>query len=218
MTRGKFIVFCGLDVAGKSEIIKGLNNIFVGHPILNIKHPPDDWFSNPMIMAAHRGKAGPKMEDLDEIKFTASLRIKEQEEVILPELEAGKLILSHRYIFSLYTYYYARNTVDMKTIYDITKDIILPDRVVYLRISPEESIRRLSLRSEEKVKYQNDIHFVKKMADYYDKLTADFNFTVVDTQNNSFEESLQKCTDIVSATEKHAGIKTIENILGVFEK
>ena len=100
MSRGKFIVLCGIDGSGKSSVIKSLTQegaVFENFSVM--KHPPKAWFDNPKICAAYLDGEGEKIEDEDEIAYVHELRRQEEKEIMLPSCKILKILYSTAIFF-----------------------------------------------------------------------------------------------------------------------
>lgn len=196
MERGKLIILCGIDGCGKSSIIDALTK--EGEPLesyMVCKHPPQAWFDNPKIRAAYLDEEGEKIEDEEEIQFTHDIRRQEEKEIILPTLLKQKNMVYHRYIFSLYAYYTGINKLSVAELTEIYSDLLLPDKVIYLKMSVEEFYRRF--QSKEQLSYQKNIDYVKRVMQCYEELAKKYNWAIVDTEHNTLEESIVQVRNII---------------------
>lgn len=211
--RGQFVVLCGLDGAGKSVIQEYLNNESIKENIriINAKHPPKEWYENPKIKATYLDGLGETMEDIEEVKYTTSLRIKDQNENILPEIMKGNMVLSHRYIFSLFTYYYAKRSLDMSDVIRFSRGIISPDLTLYFKISSDEFYRRTS--EKHLLSYQKSKKFIDKMLDCYDILSSSLDFKVINTEKTTIEKTIELCNHYIKNIEPDGPIKMLDNKL-----
>jgi len=170
---GVYIVFEGIDGSGKTtqavllyEYIrrKGYDAVLVREPW--VKAIKDFLYKH----------------DLDpdaEAYLFAADRIILQKEVILPSLEAGKIIISDRSLFASLAYQVARGLPE-EFILAINRSIRFPDVVVLLDIPVEEAYRRLKARGET-TRFE-DPDFMVKVRERYLQLARDYEevFIVID--------------------------------------
>lgn len=198
--RAKFIAICGIDHSGKSSVIRGLNSYFTKdqQKFININHPPDGWFQNKDIYEKYIIGSRNGITDIDEVEFTINLKLKEQNNVIIPHLNNGYIVLSHRSIFSLFSYYYARKSIRMEYIHSIAGDVIIPDLIIYLKISYEEYLKRKN--DNENIPYLNKKDHVLDLIEYYEKLKEKVNCYTVINEGKTKEETIDLCIQAINNT------------------
>lgn len=176
--RGKVIVFCGIDGSGKTAIINGINN---NGEYETKKHPPQEWFDNPRVVTAFLdGNGEDAMTPEEELEYILDLDKKKEKEIIEIS-DSGRDILFHRYIFSLFAYHIGMKAHTMSELLDNFGSLLLPDEVIYLKISKECFYERI--RYKEKISYLYDEEYVKRVFDCYDYLAELFNWKVIETDN-----------------------------------
>ena len=197
MERGKMIVLCGIDGCGKSHIINALTE--KGQPFedyLIFKHPPKAWYDNPRIRAAYLDGEGEKIKDEDELPLVYDLRKQEEKEILIPQMLEQRNLLFHRYIFSLYAYYVGINKFSIEYLTDYYGDLLLPDKVIYLRISMEEFYVRFQHKTQ--LSYQKNPDYVRRVMDGYEKLAKMYNWAIVDTDKNTIDETVAIVKGIIA--------------------
>lgn len=186
--RGKLIVLCGIDGCGKSTIIEhlsaesGFNDNFA-----IMKHPPKEWYENKKVRAAYLDDVGEKIADEEELLLTYNLRKREEKEMI-SLLNGGKHLIFHRYIFSLFAYYVGMDKYELTDLIQYFGDLLLPDKVFYLKISEEEFYRRFE--KKEQLSYQKNREYVKRVFHCYDILAEMYQWEIIDTEYGVIEESV----------------------------
>lgn len=213
MDRGYLVAFCGMDGCGKSRMIRELSNEnFWGEKFTLLRHPPDEWFENPKIMAAYLDGEGEPISDTEEVEFVAQLREQKQPE-ILKKIENGENVIFHRYIFSLFTYYAGSMTLDQEWIRSKMDELVLPDTVIYLRLSEKEFYRRNAVRFT----FQNDRDTIRRIIKCYDDLAAQYNWVVIDADVDDVPGKVEKCKaairnlDLTKKLETFGSIKNKQN-------
>lgn len=199
MARGKLIVLCGIDGCGKSSVIRALtekNEAYKDFEIM--KHPPKAWFDNPKIRAAYLDGEGEKIKDEDEISYVHELRKQEEKDVILPKLLQQENIIFHRYIFSLYAYYRGIDKYSIQQLTEIYSDLLLPDKVIYLKMSIEEFYVRFKHKMQ--LSYQKDVNYVKRCMECYEELAKMYQWEVIDTERNDLGSVVSMVKNIIEDT------------------
>lgn len=135
---GKFIVFEGLDGAGKSTQAKLLLDYFRDEKEIKSHYTsePTPSLIGGIIQSQIRKDWSSSNECL-QLLFCAD-RLYHIEKEIIPLLEKGIHVICDRYFLSTAAY-----GEDMEWLLELNKKILLPDIVLLLNISPKESIKRI---------------------------------------------------------------------------
>lgn len=154
-TNGKLITFCGLDGCGKTTMIRHLTETLTdrGIPVFLTKQPTDHMRKSEIFRSF--------MDDPDPSRFAyrslslmaAADRIQHTQKIILPALEEGYVVISDRYIYSCVANLWARGYEKDQWIYEIAKQILLPDLAFFLDVPVEIAVQRVRTRQEEKDRY-----------------------------------------------------------------
>lgn len=154
-TSGYLITFCGLDGCGKTTQITLLENYLAdcGLPIILTKQPTpfvrqSSIFRNYMDQPNHNGFDYRSLSLL-----AASDRVQHSNQVILPELEKGNIVISDRYFYSCVANLHARGYAKDKWIYEVAESIPKPDLAFFLDVEVETAVSRVRSRPEEKKRY-----------------------------------------------------------------
>jgi dTMP kinase len=148
---GLFIAFEGVEGAGKSTQVAALVEALraEGHDVVVTREP-----GGPPVAERIRGvlldpNSG-SMSSRTEALLYAAARAEHVERVILPALEAGKVVVCDRFIDSSLAYQgYARGLGE-GDVFEINRWAIggiIPDAVVLLYLDPEEGLRRVAERA-----------------------------------------------------------------------
>lgn len=207
MERGYMVAFCGLDGCGKSRMIRELQgkNFFGKEPCL-LRHPPDEWFENPKIIAAYLDGEGEKITDPEEVEFVAKVREEKQSD-ILKTISEGTNVIFHRYMFSLYAYYAGSRTLEQAWIREKMKRLIVPDKVIYLRLSEKGFYQRNS----ECFSFQKDPEVIKRMIECYDSLAREYDWSIIDADVDDIPGKIQKCESIIAQIDLSKKLVTFED-------
>ncbi|MEZ0345823.1 MAG: dTMP kinase [Infirmifilum sp.] len=195
---GLYIVFEGIDGSGKTTQAVML------YEYLSRKNYEVVLVREPWVKAI---KDFLYKHDLDpdaEAYLFAADRIILQKEVVLPALEAGKIVISDRSVFASLAYQAARGLPE-EFIMAINRSIRLPDIVILLDLNPDEAVKRLKNRGET-TRFE-DPEFMVKVRDKYLSLAQNYNslFVVVDASKPIREVH----RDIIAKLKERLGHRSI---------
>ncbi len=150
-TRGKFIVFEGLDGSGKSTQMKLLSRYLEEHSVPNVcTHEPTDSPFGALVHGCMSGKV-----DTGEYTIAAMFaadrldHIQNPEHGILSRLGAGVTVLCDRYYFSSFAY--NGGLVPLAWVEELNRpamELLRPDLVLFLDLPPEAGMERVGHRAE----------------------------------------------------------------------
>ncbi|MHA1266468.1 MAG: dTMP kinase [Candidatus Helarchaeota archaeon] len=191
--KGKFIVLEGIDGSGTTTHAKLLESWLrkKGYLAISTSEPTNGKIGmiirNNLKIGSHMGEKV-KIAALDALLFAAD-RIEHWETFIKPNLNAGYIVISDRYIESSLAYQTAAG-LPFEWIQSINQYIELPDLTILLDIDAESALQRKLLPLE---KYEN-IKFLKQVRQNYLKRANFCHYPIINT-NNLIEEvqlNLQK--------------------------
>lgn len=147
---GLFVAFEGIEGSGKSTQIQALAEELrgEGYDVVVTREPGGPPLAERirhLLLDPETGGMHPRAEAL----LYAAARVEHVEQVILPALEAGKVVLCDRYIDSSLAYQgFARalGESDIEEINHWATGGLWPDVVVLLTLAPEEGLRRVAAR------------------------------------------------------------------------
>lgn len=156
-SRGKFIVFEGIDGSGKSTQMRLLGQYLTERGVeCRLTHEPTDSPFGAILHDCMSGKI-----DADEraiaLLFAADRidHIQNPASGIRAALEAGVTVLCDRYYFSSFAY--NGGFVPLDWVIELNRqamELLTPDLVVFLDLDPEEGMARISRRGERE-RYEN---------------------------------------------------------------
>jgi len=202
--RGHFITFEGGDGAGKSTLITRLAEILTqrGYEVVQT-HAPGGTTPGKVIRELLLHPQEPLVDRAELLLFLAD-RSQQVEQVILPALEAGKVVLCDRYNDSTLAYQGGARGFDLKKVGEMcrfaTSDLH-PDLTLYLDLDPEIGIERV--KSEKKSKDQIE----KENLTFHQKIRKTFHeigekeptrFQIIDAAQSKeavFDKALQLIDD-----------------------
>jgi dTMP kinase len=197
--KGKFIVFEGIDGAGGETQSKLLLNYFKKQkiPVERLSYPDYRGQIGKLIHQFLHKKYdfSPEIQFL--LYFTDFLKDKEKIENWRKE---NKIIISDRYFTSTLAYqgqkgFSIEKALKISKIFDLPK----PDLIIYLKISPETSIKRKFREKKNLDRHEADKKFLEKISKFYDKLIKNqiFGKWVVVDGEMSIEEVAKEIRKIV---------------------
>jgi len=158
---GKFLVFEGLDGSGLSTQSNLLKDFLIkkGYQVVLTKEPTFD---------SEAGKRIRKVLDNKEIQeepkklqeLFAKDRKEHLENLIIPALKEGKIVISDRYLFSSLAYGSASG-LDFEWLIKINDNFPLPDITFLLKVSPEICLERIKKRNSERTLFEKKEKFIK---------------------------------------------------------
>jgi len=176
---GKFIVFEGIDGAGKSTQAKLLGKWLEerGYEVVLTKEPTDTAFGKlirKLVLTGGREGIidGARISHEAEALLFAADRAEHVHKLIKPALEGGKVVISDRYFYSSLAYQWARG-LDLDWLIDLNRFAIKPDLVILLDLPVKESMKRIGSRSI-KTEFDKIVELQKKVRENYLKLAERF--------------------------------------------
>lgn len=174
MEKGKFIIIEGIDGCGGETQTNLLSDFFIkkGKEIKRLTYPQYD---KPIGQLIHnflyeKYDLSPEVQAL--IYFSEFVKDKEE---IEKDRQKGKTLISDRYFTSTLVYQGLRG-VDLEKLISLSSlfNISKPDLCIYLRISPEISMKRKSIEKKGDLdRNEKDLDFLKNLVRMYDKIAKD---------------------------------------------
>jgi len=193
---GKFIVIEGLDGSGQSTQANLLNDFLTkkGLKVILTKEPTKDSEAGRKIREVLDKKE--KMEPSQLQELFAQDRKEHLENLILPALEEGKIVISDRYFFSSFAYGTASG-LDLEWLIKINNNFLLPDITFLLKVSPEVCLERIAKRNQERTIFEEK-EKLARVWDVYKILPTRFeNIFLIDGEK-SIEEVLEEIKKIIN--------------------
>lgn len=188
--KGKLIVVEGIDGSGKSTQIDLLNK-YLHHHGKSVYF--SEWNSSALVKSTTRLGKREKMFTPSTFSLIQATDFCDRwENFILPLLKAGAIVLADRYAFTAYARDVARG-VDPDWIRNLYSFASQPDLAFYFRVPLDVAVERIT-SSRAKIKYyeagmdlglsENKVTsfrlFQQRIIDEYEKMTDEFNMTVID--------------------------------------
>jgi dTMP kinase len=188
---GFFVVFEGGEGAGKSTQIEAFVEWLKarGDDVVVTREPGGTSIGSrirEVLLDTQHGD----MDAHTEALLYAADRAQHVAEVIKPALEAGKVVVSDRFVDSSLAYQGLGRGLGLEEVYEISKWAIentLPDIVLYLKLDPQTGLRRKTTRPD-RIELE-EAGFHDKVAAAYAELAATFpeRFVVLDAAQSAAE-------------------------------
>jgi dTMP kinase len=206
--RGKLIVVEGADGSGRSTQIAKLVDWLEasGHATVQVGLKRSTLVSAELEQA----QEGNILSRTTLSLFYATDFADQLENIILPAMKAGFMVLADRYIYTLMARDLVRGMDEawLKNLYGIAP---VPDAVFYLQVSPEELVQRTFTKNAaldywesgmdlglSRDMFDSFLEYQGRMADQFRRLQKTYGFTIVDG-HRSAEEISQELIDKVEA-------------------
>ncbi len=145
LKKGLFITFEGGEGAGKTTLMKKLAEKLKKHEILQTREPGGTQLGESVRSILLNPQK--KISARSELTLFLACRSQHIEEVILPALEEGKIVLCDRFNDSSVAYQGAARSLGMEKVQKFCNFIcnnLQPDRTFYLDIDPAIGLKRAS--------------------------------------------------------------------------
>lgn len=200
---GRYIALEGIDGSGKTTQVERLKRYFEskGKKVLAIREPRKTGLIGDIVHKVLRGET--KMPSVALQYLFSTDRVLHHEEVIIPALKEGNIVISDRCFWSAivygildrtgeaYDYKQADLLLIAQSILSMYHQFIVPDYNFYLKISLETALERISGKDKVREIYE-DKDKLGKLIGGYDWLVNKFaeELTVVDGEKS--EEDVTK--------------------------
>ena len=202
---GFFIALEGCDGAGKSTIVRMLNEYLLNKKlkVLATKEPGGSEICK-QIRSVIVDKNNTKMDANTELLLYAADRAQHLSEIIEPALKDGYIVICDRYIDSNLAYQGVARGLGIDKIMDINKFINyrVPDLTIFLDIKPEIGLFRINKDKSREVNRLDleTLDFHNKVYNGYQKLIQDNPNRIISINANRKSEEILK--DIITIVEK----------------
>lgn len=153
--KGKLITFEGVDGAGKTTQINILSEYLTSQGINNIvTRQPGGTKIGQQIRKSILSVENAEMSDLAELLLYAADRAQHCQEIILPELQKGTVVLCDRYVDSAVAYQGYGRKLDLKTIQNlnnISTQGVEIFKTIFLDILPIQAFARISDKKHDRL-------------------------------------------------------------------
>ena len=186
MRQGRFISFEGIDGSGKSTQAKILAKTLeeLGHDIVLTREPGGSLGAEEIRSLVLQGDPDRWSAESEILLFTAARR-DHLEKIILPALDAGKIVICDRFADST-RMYQGLSRGDLRTLVDELHSLMIPrdpDLTVLIDLDPKLGLSRAKARNTVEVRFEDfGISLQEKMRVGFLKLAEEYSerFQVID--------------------------------------
>lgn len=168
---GKLIVVEGIDGAGKTTLINMLRKDKTSSDWIFSQEPTDREIGRKLRRLLKEGTVNQR----ELLKLFVLDRQDHVENLILPSLNSGKIVLLDRYYLSTVAY----QGVEFDDLWELLKmnETIapLPDLVIYLEVPFETALERVSQRGDQRTLFEKE-ELLKRIAENYEKILPLFRY------------------------------------------
>ena len=173
-TKGIFISFEGPEASGKSTQILLLKNYLKLKKISYVitREPGGTEFAENLRKLILSNKT--KINNLEEILLLMAGRSNHINNIILPSINKGKIVISDRFADSTLVYQGFVNKFGISRVKKLHKELLnnyQPDYTFIFKLSPKEIIKRLKNRKNKNKYDKNDINFHNNIIKGYKKIS-----------------------------------------------
>ena len=183
LNKGLFITFEGPEASGKSSQILLLSKYLKKNkiPFIISREPGGTDFAEKLRKLILNNKS--TINNLEELLLLMAARSNHINEVIIPNLKKGKIVISDRYADSSFVYQGYVNKFGIKRAQKLHKELLnnfLPDYTFIFKINPKEIIKRLKQRKVKNKYDKSNLLFHQKVIQGYKKIANPKRYITVD--------------------------------------
>ncbi len=183
LNKGLFITFEGPEASGKSSQILLLSKYLKKNkiPFIISREPGGTDFAEKLRKLILDNKS--TINNLEELLLLMAARSNHINEVIIPNLKKGKIVISDRYADSSFVYQGYVNKFGIERAQKLHKELLnnfFPDYTFIFNISPKEIIKRLKQRKIKNKYDKSNLLFHQKVIRGYKKIANPKRYITVD--------------------------------------
>lgn len=202
MRKGYFLTLEGPDGSGKSTVaerlLKELNGL--GYEVVLTREPGGTEIGEDIreILLSNRNS---EMYSRTEALLYAASRAQHVSEKIRPAIEAGKIVISDRFVYSSLAYQGIARGLGVNEVMGINEfamDKMYPDRVIFFDISPEITLKRKTIGRELDRLEMEGLNFHNLVYNGYKEAIAKYPHNVIEIDADKTEDEVFKnCLKII---------------------
>tara|TARA_Y100000310_G_C20704311_1_gene833502 strand:+ start:35777 stop:36424 length:648 start_codon:yes stop_codon:yes gene_type:complete len=209
MSKGLMIVVDGSNGAGKTTVIKKLEEFLVGKKLdVVLTREPGGTSISEKVRDIILDKENSEMCDLTELLLFAASRAQHVQEKIIPAIENGSIVISDRFDAATISFQHYARGIDLELITkinDIAKAGFQPDMNIILDLPPEIGLERVHGRGDKLDRMEDEkMEFLANARNGYleqAKASPD-KFTVIDaskTKEEVAEEAISCLEELLTS-------------------
>ena len=203
MNKGFMVVFDGSNGAGKTTVIKSVENYLVskGSDVVLTREPGGTPIGE-KIRNVILDPSTPEMSFMTELMLFGAGRAQHIQEKIIPALEKGKIVLSDRFDAATFSFQHFARGIDLDTIIKINNLALngfSPSMNIILDLEPSEGLKRVRSRGEglDRLEDEKSDFLIKARNGYLTQAAqSPEKFTVVDAAQSK-EKVLEEVIKII---------------------
>ena len=170
------ITFEGIEGSGKTTQIELLSDYLAGkgYGVVKTREPGGTRFGEALREVLLR--PGMDVDSLSELLVFMAMRAQHVEEVILPALQDGKVVLCDRFVDATYAYQGYGRKIDLGVIETLNRLVtkgIRPNLTILMNVTAERGLKRKAAASAMDRIEEEDISFHQKIKKAYEKLAKE---------------------------------------------
>ncbi len=194
--KGKFVCLEGLDGCGKTTQAKLLvSRLENAYNAIYTAEPSSGRIGQ--FIKEYCLDAGQRGSTIVEALLFAADRLEHVNSEILPAVNAGKLVVSDRYVYSSYAYQGATG-LDLKWIERVNEHAICPDLALFIDVQPETVIQRLKPRKS----VMENLETQRKVREVYLRFVDKGELVRIDGNASKEKVANELLTNVLSFLEK----------------
>lgn len=173
--KGLLIAVVGFDGSGKTTQVEALGAYFRSKGCSEVieTRQPTDWYRNNLDVQHFHGFGGAPETARILSLLAAADRLKHVAEVIRPALARGAVVICDRYVYATFSVFLHRG-VDLDFLITINKGIPRPDLAIYLRVPVPELLRRLTIRDQGELKFEEkEEERIRSLVSAYEAMSSE---------------------------------------------
>jgi len=203
MNKGFMVVFDGSNGAGKTTVIKSVENYLVskGFDVVLTREPGGTPIGE-KIRDVILDPSTPEMSFMTELMLFGAGRAQHIQEKIIPALEKGKIVLSDRFDAATFSFQHFARGIDLDTIIKINNLALngfSPSMNIILDLEPSEGLKRVRSRGEglDRLEDEKSDFLIKAKNGYLTQAAqSPEKFTIVDAAQSK-EKVLEEVIQII---------------------
>jgi dTMP kinase len=170
--RGKLIVFEGIDGCGKSTQLRRVADVLAarGVDVVVTREPTDGPWGRKIRAMAASGEAVPPETELE---WFFEDRRQHMRELVVPALEAGRIVLSDRSYLSTVAYQGARGLDAAAILVASEAEFPRPDLVLLFELPAAEGLARVDARGSAREDVFENLPFQERVAEIFTGLDVE---------------------------------------------